>query len=221
MTERPPSEVRAPSRLRRATIKVVERSVEVPQFALQRPVPLPPLRAFRAKRKSEGLDGSVVDMISAASAHALREHPDVNASYAAGEIILHRPVNLGHVVATDDGLTVPCVRDADHLSLADLAARRRDLDARARTGKLHPAELYDATFTLSNLGPFGVRSFQALVLPPQAAILAVGAPYGDEITLTLTVDHRVLDGVPAARFLATIADRLAEPTWMTHLETTL
>ena len=128
-------------------------------------------------------------------------------------------INIAHAVATDDGLTVPCLHDADRRSLANLARLRADLDARARAGRLRPEELFDTTFTISNLGPLGVRRFQALVLPPQAAILAVGAPYDGEISLVLTVDHRVLDGAPAARFLGSVADRVSEPAWMEALDT--
>jgi pyruvate dehydrogenase E2 component (dihydrolipoamide acetyltransferase) len=219
MTVELPAGTRTPSRLRRATIKVVERSALVPQFAVERPVAAAPLLALRAKRKDEGLDGSVSDMLAAACAHALREHPEVNGTFHDGHIVVHPQINLAHAVATDDGLTVPCLHDADLRSLADLARLRADLDARARAGRLRPEELFDTTFTISNLGPLGVRRFQALVLPPQAAILAVGAPYDGEISLVLTVDHRVLDGAPAARFLGSVADRVSEPAWMEALVT--
>lgn len=213
----PAANSRVLSRLRRATVKVVERSALVPQFALERPVAFGPLQALREQRKRTGLAGSVSDMIVAACAHALRDHTDVNSSYEDGAVILHPGVHVAIAIATEDGLTVPCIHDTDLRSLADLAACRVDLDARARSGGLRPAELFDGTFTISNLGPLGIRRFQALVLPPQAAILAVGAPFDGEIALVLTVDHRVLDGAPAARFLGTVAERLADPGWMQSL----
>lgn len=210
-------QVRKLSRLRRATVKVVERSATVPQFTVERPVPAAPLLELRAGRKERGLGGSVSDMLAAACAAALREHPEANGRYEEGAIVLNPAINLAHAIALDEGLTVPCIHGADELSLAGLAERRVDLDERARSGRLAPEELFDTTFTISNLGPLGVRRFQALVLPPQAAILAVGAVHDGEISLVLSSDHRVLDGAPAALFLGAIARRLEEPSWMERL----
>jgi pyruvate dehydrogenase E2 component (dihydrolipoamide acetyltransferase) len=116
---------------------------------------------------------------------------------------------------SQDGLVVPSILDADRLSLAELADRRRALTEAAREGRLKPADVFSTTFTVSNLGPTGVSRFRALVLPPQAGILAVGgtSPRGT-MALALSCDHRVVDGLPAAMFLRDVAERLHDPSWM-------
>jgi pyruvate dehydrogenase E2 component (dihydrolipoamide acetyltransferase) len=167
-------------------------------------------------------------------AYALTVHTNVNAAFSTEGIVEFGDVNVGIATAIDDGLIVPVVRAADTLGLNQIAAALSDLAGRAREGKLKLEDLQGGTFTLSNLGMFGIDTFAAILNPPQAAILAVGrvskraivttTPAGEgqngvedrvEIrpltTLTLTADHRVLDGASAARFLATIQRVLEHP----------
>src|SRR5581483_3590314 len=151
--------------------------------------------------RRETLGGSITDVLTAACARALRAHPGVNASFDGDAIVRHREINVGLAVALDDGLLSPAILRADELDLAALAEERTRLVAAARAGRLSGAELSAATFTISNLGPFGIDRFQSLVVPPQAAILAVGAIRADAtVSLCLSCDHRVLDGAPVARF---------------------
>jgi len=154
----------------------------------------------------------------------LREHPELNASHAAGEILLRDRVNVGIAVAAERSLLVPTLFDADQMALTTIAAEARRLAAAARDGTISAGELEGGTFTVSNLGGFGATRFVAIVNEPQAAILAVGAAVpgalvdpagelvpGHRIELTLTADHRIVYGAEAARFLASLAERLAAP----------
>jgi pyruvate dehydrogenase E2 component (dihydrolipoamide acetyltransferase) len=198
--------------LRRGTVRSMSASALVPQFTLQRDVPTAGLRALRKTLKSEGRAATLTDVITMSCARALREHPAVNASYGDGCVIEHERVNIGLALALDDGLTVPVILDADACSLEALAVERLRLAEAARARALRPEEIFAGTFSISNLGPLGVDRFQALVLPPQAAILAVGS-LREVVSLSGSFDHRAVDGAPAARFLATIARLLAEPSW--------
>jgi len=156
---------------------------------------------------------SLNDFILYASARALKDFPSMNASFTDQAIQQHSDINIGVAVALDEGLVVPVIRNADRLSLADLAKQSRELADKAQNKKLFPLDYEGGTFTVSNLGMLGVDSFIAIINPPQAAILAVGrvAPRvvtdGDGIeiksmmTATLSADHRVVDGASAARFL--------------------
>ena len=159
-----------------------------------------------------------------ACAWALARHPEANSAFVDGQIAEWDEVNVGVATAIDAGLIVPVVRGADRLGMRAIAARLADLAARAREGKLKLDDLQGGTFTLSNLGTFGIDHFTAILNPPQAAILAVGrtsrravVAEDDRIevrpisTLALTADHRVLDGASAARFLATIQRALEHP----------
>jgi len=206
------------TRLRRAIAKSMTASALVPQFTVEYDVPLGALQSRRAAWRAAGAQVSVADVLTAASARALRAHPGVNASWTDSEILLHPEVNVGLAVALPDGLVAPAVLRADTLDLAGLAAERQRLTAAASAGGLTPDELLSATFTVSNLGPFGVSRFRALVVPPQAAILAVGGLRSDgNLTLALSCDHRVLDGVPGAAFLRDLAHSLTEPAWLDEL----
>ena len=172
---------------------------------------------------------SLNDFVVKAAALALREHPRLNSSYAEGRIETYSRVNVGIAVATeDDALLVPVVLDADRKPLAEIAADSRRLADAARRRALTPEQLHHATFTVSNLGMFGVRSFTAIVDPPQAAILAVGGArreafddgpdrvsFRDVITVTLTCDHRVVYGAHAAQFLSRLRDLLERPLTLT------
>ncbi|MCB0179670.1 MAG: 2-oxo acid dehydrogenase subunit E2, partial [Anaerolineae bacterium] len=154
---------------------------------------------------------------------ALRRHPRLNAAWHNDGIVINEAINVGLAVAVEDGLLVPVIPNADQLGLTAIAERRADLVARAGNGKLQPADLADGTFTISNLGMYGVERFNAIVNPPQAAILAVGAmaervvPIKGKakvqpmMTLTLSCDHRVVDGARGAQFLQTVASFIEEP----------
>ena len=167
---------------------------------------------------------SVNDFIVKAAALALREYPAFNSSFLHGRSERHGRVNIGIAVATDDALLVPAVVDADEKSLAVIAAETRELVARAHARRLSPEELTASTFTVSNLGMFGVRSFTAVINPPQVAILAVGSVtrspvetaeggvvFRDVADLTLTADHRAVYGADAARFLGRLRGLLEHP----------
>ena len=171
---------------------------------------------------------SLNDFVVKAVARTLRELPRFNASYVDGRIETYSRVNVGIAVATDDALLVPVVLDADQKPLAEIAADARRLADAARRRGLTPDELHHGTFTVSNLGMFGVRSFTAIVDPPQAAILAVGAArrepfedgpdrigFRDVITVTLTCDHRVVYGAHAAQFLSRLRELLQRPLALT------
>jgi pyruvate dehydrogenase E2 component (dihydrolipoamide acetyltransferase) len=147
----------------------------------------------------------------------------VNASWKDGAIVRNADINIGLAVAIDAGLVVPIIHRADTLSLADIAARREDMVSRGQAGKLRPADLQGGGFTISNLGMYGVDAFNAIVNPPQAAILAVGR-IADRVValngqpavqptmmLTLSCDHRALDGAHGAQFLGALADLIEEP----------
>src|SRR5213078_1270069 len=159
-------------------------------------------------------------------AAALVQHRAVNAHFVEGQIRRHSAAHVGIAVATPNGLVVPVIRDADRKTVREIASTRADLVSRAREGKLQLQDLEDGTFTVSNLGMYGIEQFVAVLNPPQVAILAVGAiepkavPVGDGfearplMTLTLTCDHRALDGATAADFLRTVKAFLEEPGLM-------
>jgi pyruvate dehydrogenase E2 component (dihydrolipoamide acetyltransferase) len=168
---------------------------------------------------------SVNDLLIRAVALALREHPDVNVSYAEDALLTHDRVNIGVAVAAPSGLIVPVIPDADTKTVTQLGAESRNLIALAGERKLTPAQTSGGTFTISNLGMYGVEEFTAIINPPEAAILAVGGTarepvvVGDEIVprykmrYTLSSDHRVIDGALAARFLQTLT-ALIESPWL-------
>ena len=164
-----------------------------------------------ALRKNVEQPPSLNDFIVKAAALTLREFPRFNASFADGAVHSFSRVNVGIAVATDDALLVPVVFDADEKKLAEISAETRRLAAAARDRSVRPEELRDGTFTVSNLGMFGVRSFTAIVDPPQVAILAVGGTVDDVMTLTLSCDHRVVYGADGARFLSRLRELLEQP----------
>ncbi|HEX5467634.1 MAG TPA: dihydrolipoamide acetyltransferase family protein [Gaiellaceae bacterium] len=197
----------------------------VPHFFLVREVDASRLAAWRgvARDRPGGEGVTHTDLLVRICAAALREHPRVNATWRDGSVVPQEDVNLGIAVATDDALVVPVVHGADRLSLAELSARRAELVAAAREGRLKPADVQGGTFTISNLGMYGVDAFLAIVNAPQAAILAVGrivdrvvavdgAPaVRPTMTLSLSFDHRVVDGARGAQFLDTVAALVEEP----------
>jgi len=166
---------------------------------------------------------TVTDVLTKVCAVALMRHREVNALYAGDAIELHPSANIGIAVATERGLLVPVIPGCEALTVAEIAVARADVVARARDGKLQASDLEGGTFTISNLGMYGVEQFVAVLNPPQAAILAVGAieeravAHGGELvarlmmTMTLTCDHRTIDGATAADFLRTVKEFLEEP----------
>ena len=179
--------------------------------------------ADRERRKQAGNPPGYTDYVMAAAARALANHPDVNAQVTDDGIAVLPDIHVGLAVALDNGLLVPVVRHADQLTLEQLSTETTRLAQAARTGGLVPAELEGATFSVSALGMFGVDAFTPVINPPNAAILGVGRLRDDvvirdgavstakRLTLSLTWDHRVLDGAPAAEFCRTIVELLADP----------
>jgi pyruvate dehydrogenase E2 component (dihydrolipoamide acetyltransferase) len=195
-----------------------------PHFYLVREVNASRLVSWRERAsKLTGARITYTDLLVRLVAAALVQHPRVNVAWKDGAIVPNGEVNVGLAVAIDDGLVVPVLHRADTLSLAEIATRREDLVTRAQAGRLRPADIQAGGFTLSNLGMYGVDAFNAIVNPPQAAILAVGrmadrvlAVNGQPavqptMVLTLSCDHRALDGARAARFLGALADVIEEP----------
>jgi pyruvate dehydrogenase E2 component (dihydrolipoamide acetyltransferase) len=177
------------------------------------------LRA-RLKERDDASTPSINDFILQACAHALKDFPALNSTFSQQGIQVHEDINIGMAVALDEGLVVPVIRDADRLSLTELAAKSRELTDKAQSKKLFPLDYEGGTFTVSNLGMLDVDRFIAIINPPQCAILAVGrvAPRvvtdGDGIeiksmmTATLSADHRIVDGAIAARFLKAVKQQL-------------
>jgi pyruvate dehydrogenase E2 component (dihydrolipoamide acetyltransferase) len=197
--------------------RMVESASTIPVFTVSADVDMSLITRLRRGAREERDDvPSVNDFIVKAIALTLRELPRFNASWADGKIECYSRVNVGIAVATDDALLVPVVLDADRKSLAEIAADSRRLAEAARRRTLQPDDLRDATFTVSNLGMFGVRSFTAIIDPPQVAILAVGGVRdGDVMTVTLTCDHRVVYGADGARFLSRVRELLERPLALT------
>jgi pyruvate dehydrogenase E2 component (dihydrolipoamide acetyltransferase) len=210
--------------------RMAETKATVPDFQVQTEVVMDDAVALRASLKAIAHDQPVPsfnDLIVKASALALRKHPRANGSYRDGHFELHERVNVGIAVAAEDALVVPTLTDADRKSLGQIAADSRRLAERVRDGTITPPELSGATFTVSNLGMFGMTAITPVINSPQAAILGVGmmratlARVGEEIvdrsllTLSLTCDHRILYGADAARLLADIKSLLETPLRLT------
>ncbi len=205
--------------------RMAESAAEIPTFTVSADADVSQIVALRDGAREESQDApSLNDFVVKAAALALREFPRFNARYADGRIECYSRVNLGVAVAAENALLVPVVADADRTSLTEIAAETRRLVAGARNRSLQLEDLRGGTFTLSNLGMLGVRSFTAIVDPQQTAILAVGsarrAPVEDDVrrvvfrdvmTLTLSCDHRVVYGADGARFLSRVCELLERP----------
>jgi pyruvate dehydrogenase E2 component (dihydrolipoamide acetyltransferase) len=207
--------------------RMAESKATAPHFYLQSEIDMSAAVAARGRLKGMTPEGEVVpsfnDMVVKACALALREHPRANGAYRDGRFELYSRVNVGVAVAAQDALVVPTVFDADRKGLREIATDARNLAGKVRDGSITPPELSGGTFTVSNLGMYGVSNFSAVINAPQAAILAVGAitekpvVRDGEITtahilgVTLACDHRILYGAPAAEFLARIRSLLEEP----------
>jgi pyruvate dehydrogenase E2 component (dihydrolipoamide acetyltransferase) len=199
---------------------------QIPVFQLQAPAEMSRVMGLVERLREGGTKTTVTDVLTKVCATALLRHREVNAQWTDDAILVFPTANIGIAVATPQGLIVPVIRSVERLSLAEIAAARSDLVTRAREGKLQRADLEEGTFTISNLGMFRVEKFTAVLNPPQAAIVAVGAieeravPAGAEIavrpmmTLTATFDHRAVDGAPAAEFLQSVKELLEEPGLM-------
>jgi len=196
----------------------------VPHFYLERDVNMTNVVQWRkALQGRSSVKITYTDLLVKLVAAALRKHPRVNASWQNEQIVANSVINIGLAVAVEDGLLVPVVPNADHIGLSEIAKQRIALVEKAQAGKLVPADMANGTFTISNLGMFGVERFNAIVNPPQAAILAVGAivdrvvPVNGQpavqpmLTLTLSCDHRIVDGARAAQFLQTLVAYLEDP----------
>jgi pyruvate dehydrogenase E2 component (dihydrolipoamide acetyltransferase) len=218
------------SAMRRTVARRLTESMQsTPHFYLTITVDAEALFGFRAELNGqlqaggEDLKVSVNDLIVKACAGLLRTNPDLNVSWGGDKLLRHRRVHVGIAVALEGGLIVPVIRDADSKSLTTVAREARELIGRAREGKLAAAELTGGTFTVSNLGMFGIDQFTAVINPPEAAILAVGAAQAEPVAvdgkvevhrrmrLTLSIDHRALDGATGAGFLQQLKGVLEQP----------
>jgi pyruvate dehydrogenase E2 component (dihydrolipoamide acetyltransferase) len=214
------------SRIRKVTARRLAESMRTaPHFYLTRVVDVEELLGFRTTLNAAlaPVKVSVNDLIVKACATALRANPVLNVSFTEEHLLVHKRVNVGVAVALEDGLVVPVIRDADAKSVSRIGTETREMAGRAREQRLTPQEMSGGTFTVSNLGMFGVDAFTAVINPPEAAILAVGATRQDVVfrdgevvprnrmTLTLSVDHRACDGATGAAFLGQLADLLENP----------
>lgn len=225
-----PSPPRLPASLpmsrtwRIAAERLTQSWTTVPHFYLVREVNTSGLITWREKVSARAAEKiTYTDLLLKIVASALRRHPRLNAAWQDGAIVLNEEINVGLAVAIEDGLVVPVIQRADTLGLNDLATRRKELVAKAQSGKLSLADISGGTFTISNLGMYGVDAFNAIINPPQAAILAIsrmadrvvplnGQPVVQPMmTLTLSCDHRVVDGARGAQFLQTLAELTEEP----------
>ena len=224
---------RIPLNSMRRTIadRLLQSKTTIPHFYLRLEVDAAPLTKLRGEiNAGEGADGnkfSVNDFILKATVSALRRHPKVNASFQGDAVVQFGSVNLAVAVAVEDGLVTPVIRDAQTRSLRDISLGVKDLASRARSKKLKPEEYQGGTFTVSNLGAYGIENFDAIINPPQAAILSVGALVkkpvvnakdeiivGQRIAIGLSCDHRVVDGAIGAEFLATLRKMIENPMLM-------
>ena len=211
--------------------RLVESKTTIPHFTVTVAVDMDPLIALRKtlneQLESQGVKLSVNDFIVRAAALTCVQHPTANSSWGGDKIVQHGTVNVGIAVSLPPekggGLTVPVIRDAHHKGLRQISQETKALAGKARKEGLKPEEMADGTFTISNLGMYGVTNFEAIINPPQAAILAVGGAVeqpivrdgqlavGHVMNATLSADHRVLDGSVAAEFLATFKQMMENP----------
>ncbi len=210
--------------------RLTESARDIPHFPLTIDVEIDALLAARSRINSllepRGVKVSVNDLVIKAAALALKQVPEANASFTPEGIALHRHADISMAVAVDGGLITPIIRKAEQKGLAEIALEAKDLAERARNRKLKPEEFQGGTFSISNLGMFGIRQFGSIINPPQGAILSVGAGEARAVvrdgqviirtlmTVTLTCDHRVIDGAIGARWLAAFRALIEEPVTM-------
>jgi pyruvate dehydrogenase E2 component (dihydrolipoamide acetyltransferase) len=212
--------------IRKTIARRLTEAWQIPVFQLQASADMTRANALVARLRDDGTKATVTDVLTKVCAAALMRHREVNAQYSEDAILRYPTANVGIAVAAPQGLVVPVIRSAERLRLAEIAAARAEVVGRARENKLQRSDLEDGTFTISNLGMYRVERFTAVLNPPQAAIVAVGAteeravPVDGEVvvrpllTLTATFDHRAVDGAPAADFLQTVKELLEEPGLM-------
>jgi pyruvate dehydrogenase E2 component (dihydrolipoyllysine-residue acetyltransferase) len=204
--------------------RMVESKQQAPHFYVQTEVSVGSLKLRLAALNESGAERVTMTVaLVRACVAALKEHPRLNAVWTPDGLFQATDVNVGVAIALDDGLVAPALLAADQLDVLETQAALRDLVDRARSQRLRPAELSEATFTLSNLGMFDVSAFTAIVTPPQVAILATARPVerwvgsgeaperASLLTATLSADHRAVDGVDAARFLQTFKQAMEDP----------
>jgi pyruvate dehydrogenase E2 component (dihydrolipoamide acetyltransferase) len=226
------SDTKTPLSGMRRTIaeRLLASKTQIPHFYLNIEIDAAPLAKLRkdlnaAAEAAGTAKVTVNDFVLLAAARAAKQHPKVNAAFAGDSIVEYGSVNLSVAIAVEDGLITPVIRDAQNLSLREISSAVKDLAVRARSKKIKPEEYQGGTLTISNLGAYGIDSFYAIINPPQAAILAVGAIVkkpvvnaqdqivaGQRMTISLSGDHRVVDGAAGAEFLATIRKSLESPT---------
>ena len=229
--DRTVTEVALDGMRRTIAARLTEAKQTIPHFYLRRSVRLDALMAFRAQLnkglEARGIKLSVNDFIIKASALALQAVPNANAVWAGDRILKIKQSDVAVAVAIEGGLFTPVLRDADQKSLSKLSAEMKDLAGRAKTKKLAPHEYQGGSFAISNLGMMGIENFDAVINPPHGSILAVGAGIRQPVVLadgsvgvatvmsmTLSVDHRVIDGALGAEFLKAICDNLENPMVM-------
>ena len=209
--------------------RLAQSASEAPHVYFTDSVDTTSLTAFRAQLNASGESKvAVSDLLIMAASRTLRQYPDVNVSLVGDEVVCYKSTNVGIAVAGNSGLIVPVVKNVQEKHLTDVAAETRDLVERAKEGRLDPSEYSGGTFTISNLGPFGIENFTAIVNPPESAILAVSAVKKTPVVETdeegndtvvirpmmniqLSVDHRVIDGLLAARFVKYFKELLENP----------
>jgi pyruvate dehydrogenase E2 component (dihydrolipoamide acetyltransferase) len=218
-----------PVNMMRKTIgkRLLESSQGIPNFYVTMKVEMAAVNALRAQlNRAPGYKISVNDIVTKATSFALREFPAVNSSFLGDVIRQNANIDICVAVSIEGGLITPIVTDVDQKGLGQISSEIKSLVAKAKAGKLAPAEYQGGTFTISNLGMYGVDEFTAIINPPQAAILAVGgmqkevyldngvAKERDVMKLTMTSDHRVIDGALAAQFLSALKSLLENPVWL-------
>jgi pyruvate dehydrogenase E2 component (dihydrolipoamide acetyltransferase) len=215
------AEVQKLSSLRRTIARRLTEAWEAPVFQISMSADMTRAQELRERLREDGV--TVTDVLTKLAAVALLRHRELNAHFAGDELRLFPNAHVGLAVATERGLLVPVIREVERKSLIELAAERKTLVDRARQAKLSQDDLEGGTFTISNLGMYGVEQFIAVLNPPQAAILAVGAieqrPVWEGesfvprplMSMTLTCDHRAVDGATASEFLRTLKDLIEEP----------
>ncbi len=205
--------------------RLLASKTQIPHFYLSIEIDAAPMVTFRKEFNTTGNKITFNDIVLLATARAAMEKPKVNAAFGNGVIFQYESVNLSVAIAVEDGLVTPVIRDAQKLSLPQISTAVKDLATRAREKKLKPEEFSGGTITVSNLGAYGIDQFCAIINPPQAAILAVGAiikkpivnehnqlAVGQRLNLTLSGDHRVVDGAVAAEYLGALRQLLESPS---------
>lgn len=203
-----------PTGVRGVMMRRMSAAAHVPQFTLFAEAAFVGVERGRKDRGASGRRIGVTEIVLRAVAMALEDHPSLNAHFLDGEIVEFSDINLGVAVDTDSGLIVPVLHRAQRDDVAGLSRKVAELASAARLGRLRPEEVEGATFTVTNLGMFGIDSFQPVVNPPQVAILSVGRSRGDAgrtTTFGLAADHRAVDGAQGARFLQRVRELIEHP----------